>query len=242
MCSSDLLFSLEAAKDGLRRMLWGFAIKLIIADNLAQFVDEQFKNPASASGAQLVLALYFFAIQIYCDFAGYSHIACGCARLLGFELMENFKRPYFARSVTEFWRRWHVSLSTWFRDYVYIPLGGSRASPTRVALNLLATFGLSGLWHGANWTFLCWGLLNGALMIPNLHGNGRPSKAPPAEPSWRDLGKILITFHGILAGWLLFRASSLSEAAQIAAKIVRETHWAEVAQTAWPLKCAIIAL
>lgn len=151
------VFDYDQAMYGARLMLWGFFKKLVIADNLALFADKVFNDVYSYTGFSLLLATFFFTIQIYCDFSGYSDIARGAAKLFGIELMENFKSPYFASSIHEFWSRWHISLSTWFRDYVYIPLGGNRVSKIRHNINLLITFLVSGLWHGANWTFVIWG-------------------------------------------------------------------------------------
>jgi alginate O-acetyltransferase complex protein AlgI len=150
---------------GLQRMAWGFFKKLVVADRLALYVNDVYSAPAACNGLQLTLATLFFAYQIYCDFSGYSDIAIGTAQILGFRLMENFQTPYNSHSVSEFWRRWHISLSTWFKDYLYLPLGGNRVSSRRHIINLLITFGISGLWHGANWTYVCWGLLNGVYLI-----------------------------------------------------------------------------
>lgn len=151
------VFCYDTAVYGLKRMLWGFFKKMVIADNLAQYVDMVFAEPSGFQRTDILIAVFFFTIQIYCDFSGYSDIAVGTAKLLGINLVSNFKSPYFSTSVREFWKRWHISLSTWFRDYVYIPLGGSRCGRARQILNLLITFTVSGLWHGANWTFLVWG-------------------------------------------------------------------------------------
>ena len=146
-------------------MAWGMFKKVAVADRLAMLVDKVYADPASFDGAALLLGTVFFAFQIYCDFSGYSDIARGSAEVMGFKLMTNFNRPYAARSVSEFWKRWHISLSTWFKDYVYLPLGGSRVSAPRWAANVMAVFLLSGLWHGAGWTFIAWGALNGLYLI-----------------------------------------------------------------------------
>ncbi|HSU69728.1 MAG TPA: MBOAT family O-acyltransferase, partial [Tepidisphaeraceae bacterium] len=156
---SDRVFS------GLRLMLWGFFKKLVVADRIAPLVDSVYLHPHEYGGGWIVLGTYLFAIQIYCDFSGYSDVAIGAARVLGFRLMTNFDRPYAATSVAEFWRRWHISLSTWFRDYLYVPLGGSRVSFVRWAFNILVVFIVSGLWHGAAWTFLIWGALHGVFLV-----------------------------------------------------------------------------
>lgn len=158
-------FDYAKATDGLKRMAWGYYKKLVIADTLAVYVDAVYNDPYRYHGAALLLATVFFTFQIYCDFSGYSDIAVGAAGLLGIDLMDNFKSPYFSASMKEFWGRWHISLSTWFRDYVYIPLGGSRAGNIKHARNVMLTFFASGLWHGANWTYLAWG---GYMELPNL--------------------------------------------------------------------------
>ena len=158
-------FDYNQAVAGLRLMLWGFFKKIVIADNLAPLVDEIFDAPGAFPGAGILLGAVAFAFQVYCDFSGYSDIAIGLSKTMGFELMTNFKKPYFSKSFGEFWGRWHISLSTWFRDYVYIPLGGNRVSKSRNNLNLMITFVISGLWHGANFTFIIWGFLHGAMLI-----------------------------------------------------------------------------
>lgn len=151
--------------EGLKRIAWGLFKKVVIADRLASYVNPVYNNYDQHNGTSLILATVFFAFQIYCDFSGYSDIAIGTAKVMGFKLIENFKRPYFSWSISEFWRRWHISLSTWFRDYVYIPLGGNRVKKAGKYLNLMLTFILSGLWHGANWTFVIWGDLNGIYLV-----------------------------------------------------------------------------
>ena len=156
-------FDPDRARDGMLLMLWGMFEKIVIADRLALLVDYVYDHYAQLPGATIVLATVFFAFQIYCDFGGYSHIAIGAAQVMGFTLMENFRRPYLAQSAAEFWRRWHISLSTWFRDYLYIPMGGSRRGAFRKYLNTMVTFLVSGLWHGANWSFVVWGGLNGEI-------------------------------------------------------------------------------
>ena len=211
------LFNYGQVKSGLLLMAWGFFKKLVIADRLALYSNYVFANPRDFQGFTLLAGLLFFAYQIYCDFSGYSDIARGCARVMGFELMRNFDRPYCSQSISEFWKRWHISLSTWFRDYVYIPLGGSRTTTLRLYRNLLIVFAVSGLWHGANWTFVAWGLLNGAYLVGEL-----------ATKRWRarvcrKLGlsgdesalvalRIISTFGLTLIAWTLFRANSLHDA------------------------------
>lgn len=202
---------------GLRLMLWGMFKKVVIADRLAVYVNQVYNQPTDYPGWPLLLATYFFAFQIYCDFSGYSDIAVGAARVLGFDLMENFRQPYVARSVAGFWRRWHISLSTWFRDYLYIPLGGNRVAPWRWYLNLSLVFLVSGLWHGAKWTFVVWGALHALFILSEiwlggvglwlLRRMGRP--AGTLLPNWV---KIVLTFHLVLFSWIFFRANSLADA------------------------------
>lgn len=205
-------FDVMRVHDGFELMLIGFGKKVLVADTLATTVNLVYGAPERHSGLALVLATYFFAFQIYCDFSGYSDIARGAARVMGFELMVNFDRPYIATSVSEFWRRWHISLSTWFRDYLYIPLGGSRASRARSAFNLVVVFLVSGLWHGANWTFLCWGAIHGVVLAAShLAGRGNWKERAPSTlfaRAWRTLA----TFHIVLLSWVFFRADSVSQA------------------------------
>lgn len=213
-------FNYAQVRDGLLLMAWGFFKKLIIADRLALYVNYVFANPKDYHGFTLAVALIFFAYQIYCDFSGYSDIARGCAKVMGFDLMRNFDRPYASRSVSEFWRRWHISLSTWFKDYVYIPLGGSRATRSRVYLNLVIVFGISGLWHGANWTFLAWGILNGLYLITELATKGTRERFYnmmncPGNAFWLATLQIGFTFGLTLLAWTLFRANTFSDALHI---------------------------
>ncbi|MBI4575126.1 MAG: MBOAT family protein [Planctomycetes bacterium] len=210
----DRAFVAGRATDGLRQMLYGYFLKVLVADNLAMVVDPTYADP-SANGWRLLAATYFFAIQIYCDFAGYSHVAIGCARLFGFDLMRNFAYPYFSRSPAEFWHRWHVSLSTWFRDYVYIPLGGSRGGPVRRRVNVLITFVISGLWHGAGFTYLAWGFIHGVLVALQWWNPGTRIEKP-CEGRWlprpRDAMAMLLTFHMVGLAWVFFRARDLAHA------------------------------
>jgi alginate O-acetyltransferase complex protein AlgI len=208
-------FTPSSAHDGLRQIVWGFAKKMIVADNLAPHVQTIFDSYASQGSITLFLGTLFFAIQIYCDFSGYSDIAIGTARLFGFNLMRNFAFPYFSRDVGEFWRRWHISLSTWFRDYVYIPLGGSKAGMTRQVVNSLVTFTVSGLWHGANWTFVFWGFLNGLYLLPqSLRRNRVKRKNIVAEdrllPTLQEAAQIVLTFMLTLIAWVFFRSRDIS--------------------------------
>jgi D-alanyl-lipoteichoic acid acyltransferase DltB (MBOAT superfamily) len=203
---------------GLQLVLWGLFKKVVIADRLATFVDAAYGQPGFAPPADLVIATYFFAFQLYCDFSGYSDMAIGTARVLGIELMENFRRPYLSGSVAEFWsRRWHLSLASWFRDYVYIPLGGSRTSRARHALNLMVVFVLSGAWHGANWTFLVWGGLNGLYVAASTVM--RRERSAVARGVARRVLRAIVTFHAVLVTWVFFRAASLSDAATIFERI-----------------------
>jgi alginate O-acetyltransferase complex protein AlgI len=212
-------FSSAGVTAGLQLLLWGLFKKVVIADRLAVFVDAAYRQPAFAPPADLVIATYFFAFQLYCDFSGYSDMAIGTARVLGFDLMENFRRPYLSSSAAEFWsRRWHVSLAAWFRDYVYIPLGGGRTSRVRRAANVMVVFLLSGLWHGANWTFLVWGGLNGLLVAaPADVGLREPAHSGLAVRALRSLA----TFHLVLLTWVFFRAAVLSDALLIYERVGR---------------------
>ena len=162
----ERIFTFESGADGLRQMLWGFFKKIVIADQCAKYVDVVFADYSSQNGSTLLLAVFLFSIQIYADFSGYSDIAIGTAKLFGIRLMRNFNNPYFSRDIAEFWRRWHISLTTWFRDYVYIPLGGSRVSKAKIIRNTFIIFLLSGFWHGANWTFIVWGAYHALLFLP----------------------------------------------------------------------------
>ena len=212
-------FDYATAVDGLRQMLWGFFKKMVVADSCAIYVDIIFDHPDWFNGSSLLLAALLFTIQIYGDFSGYSDIAIGCAKLFGIRLRRNFNVPYFSRDIAEFWRRWHISLTTWFRDYIYIPMGGSRVSKWRVLLNTLVIFLVSGLWHGANWTFVAWGAYHSLLFLPLiLLGKNRKYRNVVAEgrtlPSLRELGQILLTFLLAMMGWILFRADSIEQSGQ----------------------------
>ncbi len=204
------VFNYDQAAYGIKLMTWGFFKKLAIADVLAQYVDKTYSNLTGAASFDLCLAIFFFAIQIYCDFSGYSDIARGCAKMMGINLMENFKSPYFSASIKEFWSRWHISLSTWFRDYVYIPLGGNRVNKFRHCINLLITFIISGLWHGANWTFVIWGFIHGlAQVIENFLT--RPKNLSGIK--W--LVRVIITFIFVSLAWVFFRAENFNDAIYI---------------------------
>lgn len=202
---------------GLRLMLWGMFKKVVIADRLGLYVNTVYNNPADWQGWPVLVATYFFAVQIYCDFSGYSDIAIGAARVMGFDLMENFRRPYLAQSPSEFWRRWHISLSTWFRDYLYIPLGGNRVPIPRWYLNLLIVFLISGLWHGAAWTFVVWGGLHGLYMAVDMATRGLREKLAGRlglgqRPVVRAVLNGVVTFNLVCLAWIFFRANSVADA------------------------------
>ncbi len=210
-------FDYDTSADGLRQILWGLFKKMVVADNCAVYVDQVFSTYSVQSGSTLLLAAIFFSVQIYCDFSGYSDIAIGTAKLFGIKLMRNFNVPYFSRDIAEFWRRWHISLTTWFRDYVYIPLGGSRVSKAKVIRNTFVIFLLSGFWHGANWTFIAWGAYHALLFLPLiLTGRNRKYTNPIAEgrylPTIGEFGQMLLTFFLAVFGWIIFRAATVSQA------------------------------
>ena len=210
-------FEYHKAVDGMRQILWGLFKKVVIADNCAEFANLIFNNSIDYSGSTLVLGATFFTFQIYCDFSGYSDIAIGTSRLFGFDLKQNFANPYFSRDIAEFWRRWHISLSTWFRDYLYIPLGGSRGGTWMKVRNTFAIFLVSGFWHGANWTFIVWGALNAIYFLPLLlTNNNRKNLGVVAEgklfPSLRELFAMLTTFGLTVFAWIFFRAENVSHA------------------------------
>ena len=210
-------FEYHKAVDGMRQILWGLFKKIVIADNCAEFANQIFNNSIDYSGSTLLLGAIFFTFQIYCDFSGYSDIAIGTSRLFGFDLKQNFATPYFSRDIAEFWRRWHISLSTWFRDYLYIPLGGSRGGTWMKVRNTFAIFLVSGFWHGANWTFVIWGALNAIYFLPLLlTNNNRKNLGIVAEgklfPSFRELFAMLTTFGLTVFAWIFFRAENVSHA------------------------------
>lgn len=208
--TSEKRFDYSSATYGIRLILWGLYKKMVIADNLAVFVDRVYANVHGYQGYSFVLVAFFFSIQIYCDFSGYSDIARGSAKLLGIDLMENFKSPYFSSSIREFWSRWHISLSTWFRDYVYIPLGGNRKGKFRTILNNLITFLISGLWHGANVTYVIWGGIHGAAQVTeNLVSPGGKDKK---KSMLRKIAGTPLVFVFVTLAWVFFRADSVSDA------------------------------
>ena len=210
-------FDAERLTSGLRMILWGLFKKTVIADRLALIVNQVYNNVGNYDSFALIAATLAFTFQIFCDFSGYSDIAVGSARILGFDLMQNFNRPYFSKSTGEFWRRWHISLSSWFRDYLYIPLGGSRKGKARYYFNNMLTFAASGLWHGANWTFISWGVLNGLYTSLGRALGGVKSKAVDAlrinkMPTLHKIIQIVITFSLICFSWIFFRANSMQDA------------------------------
>ena len=242
-------FNSADATDGCRLILWGFVKKLAIADSLSLVVDQYYGSWQTSSGPELTMATICFAFQIYCDFSAYSDIAIGTARLFSIRLMQNFAYPYFSQNINEFWSRWHISLSTWFRDYVYIPLGGNRCRPTRQHINIMLTFLLSGLWHGAAWTFIAWGALHGLTLsaykmlkqftpVPKPNSDQQKELSLTTSPetagdnqTLNNRGKSLIphpqtflkmslTFAIVCVGWIFFRADSLSAAWQILATVL----------------------
>jgi alginate O-acetyltransferase complex protein AlgI len=218
-------FSYDKAVQGLRQILWGLFKKVVIADSLAPMVNDIFANYETYSGGVLILGAVFFAFQIYGDFSGYSDIAIGTAKLFGFSLMTNFNYPYFARNIGEFWRRWHISLSTWFRDYLYIPLGGSKVNKTKAIRNVFIVFLVSGFWHGANWTFIAWGLIHAILFLPSfiLKKNRKYVSADNNHflPSGKELLAMLYTFSVVTIAWVFFRADSVAIATDYIGGFIR---------------------
>lgn len=211
------VFNYSQAVDGMRQILWGLFKKIVIADNCAEYANLIFNNSSDYSGSTLVLGALFFTFQIYCDFSGYSDIAIGTSRLFGFDLMRNFNFPYFSRDIAEFWRSWHISLSTWFRDYIYIPLGGSQVGTWKKVRNVFVIFLLSGFWHGANWTFIAWGALNALYFLPLLlTKNNRNNLEKVAQgklfPSLKETFFMLGTFGLTVFAWIFFRANNIEHA------------------------------
>ncbi len=211
-------FKYEQAVQGLRLIFWGMFKKIVIADQLAPIVDEIFSNYNDLGGGMLCLGAFYFAFQIYCDFSGYSDIAIGTSKLFGFEIMSNFRFPYFSRNIGDFWRRWHISLSTWFRDYLYIPLGGSKEGKWKSLRNILIIFIISGLWHGANWTFIFWGLFHSILFIPSFifKTNRKHIGSTIGEnsflPSSKEFFQVAKTFCLVTIGWVFFRSETVGDA------------------------------
>ena len=211
-------FNYDRAVDGAKQILWGFVKKILIADRCAIIVDFYWNQYQDLPGLTLFILGVLFTFQIYCDFSGYSDIAIGCAKLFGIQLTKNFDNPYFSRSIPEFWRRWHISLMTWFRDYIYIPLGGSRCSKWKVIRNVFIVWGVSGLWHGADWTFVCWGLFHATLLsfyiILGINSKYKHIVAfGHYLPNIREAVQMIVTFFFVVIGWIIFRSDSMSQAA-----------------------------
>ena len=236
-------FDYAKAVDGLRQMLWGFLKKLVVADNCAMIVNEHWSQYPWMSGLPLFLIGVMFTFQIYCDFSGYSDIAIGCARLFGFDLKRNFNFPYFSRSIPEFWRRWHISLTTWFRDYIYFPLGGSKCEKWKIIRNVYIVWGISGLWHGANWTFVFWGLFHATLLaIYNILGINTKYREVVAWgkclPNFKEIMQIGLTFCLAVIGWIIFRAETMTQAidyltAMVTNKFIDASHLALFGAKGW---------
>jgi D-alanyl-lipoteichoic acid acyltransferase DltB (MBOAT superfamily) len=224
------IFSYIQALDGIKMMIWGFFKKVVIADSIAPVVNNIFDNHSQYSGMTLAFGAILFAVQIYCDFSGYTDIALGTAKLFGFELLTNFRFPYFSRDIAEFWKRWHISLSSWFRDYLYIPLGGSRRGKLIAVRNTFIIFIVSGFWHGANWTFIFWGLFHAVLFMPlllfNLNKKNFSEDAGGVNvlPSLKETGQILLTFTLVTVGWIFFRAPDISTAISYLWKIILDVN------------------
>lgn len=242
-------FDRVQATDGARQMLWGFFKKMVIADNCASLVDGIFAEYQTQSGYQLAAGAFFFAFQIYADFSGYSDIAVGLAKLFGFRLSVNFRTPYLSRSVAEFWRRWHISLTTWFRTYVYFPLGGSRAGKLATVRNVLIVFLVSGLWHGANWTYVAWGAINGLLFIPSLLRGVNRELQPVGEHKWPSLGEcvqIAVTFALVTVTWVFFRSPTVTDAVHYLGRLLQLRNWRGLPATGelryWIPVCLLIAI
>jgi D-alanyl-lipoteichoic acid acyltransferase DltB (MBOAT superfamily) len=221
---SKRTFNYQKAVDGMRQILWGLFKKMVVADNCAELTNQIFGSHQSQSGSVLILGAVFFAFQIYGDFSGYSDIAIGTARLFGVDLKRNFNFPYLSRDIAEFWRRWHISLTTWFRDYLYIPLGGSRVSKNKIIRNTLVIFLVSGFWHGANWTFIAWGLYHALLFLPLILLNKNRNKLDTIGqnrifPRTTEFLQVLLTFALVSFGWIFFRAENIQQAFEYISRI-----------------------
>lgn len=240
-------FDYSKAVDGMRQILWGLFKKIVIADNCAEYANLIFNNSADYSGSTLVLGALFFTFQIYGDFSGYSDIAIGTSRLFGFDLMRNFNFPYFSRDIAEFWRRWHISLSTWFRDYLYIPLGGSRGGTWMKVRNTFIIFIVSGFWHGANWTFIVWGALNAIYFLPLLlTNNNRNNLETVAQgkflPNLKEFSFMLLTFGLTVFAWIFFRAENIGHAVQYISDIFKHPGSFLLFGIYWKYKTIIILI
>lgn len=245
--SSVRAFDLGKATDGLRQVLWGFFKKIVIADNCAGPVNQIFADYSNYSGSTLLTGAILFAFQIYCDFSGYSDIAIGTARLFGFDLMQNFSCPYFSRDIAEFWRRWHISLSTWFRDYIYIPLGGSRGSTLLQMRNTVIVFVVSGLWHGANWTFVIWGLLHAFYFLPLILFRVNRKHIEPIDgkgtlAAVANVLSIVSTFLIIVTSWIVFRSDNITSAFGYITKMFSKTMFTIPEIHPYPLFLTILIL
>ncbi|MDR6406375.1 MULTISPECIES: MBOAT family O-acyltransferase [Chryseobacterium] len=241
------IFSYDQAIDGMRQILWGFLKKMVIADNCAPIVNDIFTNYQTESSSNLVMGVILFAFQIYGDFSGYSDIALGVSRLFGIELLKNFAFPYFSRDIAEFWRRWHISLSSWFRDYVYIPLGGSKGGMWMKIRNTFIIFLLSGFWHGANWTFIIWGGLNAIYFLPLLVTNKNRHNLEVVAlnrslPSVKEIINIFLTFLLVCFAWIFFRAESVSQALQYIKNIFSNTLFSLPNPFPFKILCFIILM
>lgn len=240
-------FNYAQAVDGCRQMLWGFVKKVVIADNCAVIVNQHWEHYQQCSGIFLMLLAVLFTFQIYCDFSGYSDIAIGCARLFGIHLMQNFNHPYLACNIPDFWRKWHISLTSWMRDYIYFPLGGSRCGKLKTTRNVYVVWAISGLWHGANWTFVCWGLYHATLLtISRWLGIKAPKDNTAKQsllPSFKTLCSIVFTFMLVVVGWILFRAESMTQAIDIIKRIVSQpTQGLLLANTDKVVQCTLCCL
>ena len=232
-------FHYDDAVDGIKQMLWGFFMKICVADVLSEYVNAVFNNVSQHNGTSMIIATIFFTFQIYCDFGGYSNIAIGAARVMGFRLMENFHLPYFSLNVKEFWKRWHISLSSWFMDYVYIPLGGNRCKYPRHLLNLMITFLVSGLWHGANWTFVIWGGLHGTYQVIGNIWHKFVHK-PEYKNTISRLISMLFCFSIVSFAWIFFRANNVNDAFVIVGKIFSD--WGRPYVDIMVFACGLTAL
>jgi len=240
-------FDYQRVTDGLKLMAWGFFKKLVIADRIADFVNPIYNHPTEYQGVALILATLMFAYQIYCDFSGYSDIAIGAAQVMGFRLMNNFNRPYSATSIADFWRRWHISLSSWFRDYLYIPLGGNRVPAWRHYFNLMVVFLISGLWHGANWTFVIWGGLHGLYLLVATWTQDVRARIAQAIglvrfPTAQKILATSVTFLLVSFAWIFFRANSLGDAVYIVTHLIPPLNLATLSEIAFHLNRLKVAL
>jgi D-alanyl-lipoteichoic acid acyltransferase DltB (MBOAT superfamily) len=239
---SDRPFDLAVATEGFEQALWGMFKKVAVADTISYMVERQFDAPGISDGMSLLIGVYLYAFQIYCDFSGYTDIALGCAKILGYDLGVNFNKPYFASSFSDFWRRWHISLSSWLRDYLYISLGGNRRGEARTYVNLMLTMLIGGLWHGASWTFVAWGGLHGLYLVTERALREPVTRAVAAlrVPGWLARGFYgLVVFHAVCFAWIFFRARSFGEAAEVIRGIATrmDFSFAEVPDKFYVMRC-----